>query len=322
MPPADWVGTNQPTFGFVHRGRLWGGGNANDPHRLYYSPVNNHSAVNDGSISIFSGEGEYISGAISFRGLIIVFKYPKGVYAVNTESFDIAQWSVSRISPHVGLAGPRALTLVDNDVLFIDQTAQVNPVSAVEEFGNLATQNLSSALDVDAYLRERFNLDRIPFARSIFYTAKRRVEFAMPTASSSINDDRLIVDYNIPERPRFLENDRDECLDIWLRKDVDGIQRPVVSDNSGFIWLLDRESRTKDGQGYSAEFTTLSTDFAYLDSRLANTRKNGQFLEVSFQPTGQHSLMVDVLWDDVLTQTINFQLGTTSGALGDFVLGF
>ena len=42
-PPADWSAANQPTCGANHEGRIWGAGNANDPHRVYYSTQTNHA---------------------------------------------------------------------------------------------------------------------------------------------------------------------------------------------------------------------------------------------------------------------------------------
>ena len=106
-PPADWTGTNQPTFGILHEGRLWGGGNGNDPHRLYYSDTGNHENMTggvSGSISIYPGEGEKLVGAISYRGAIVAFKYPIGIYVVDTSSVTVADWKVNRISGSLGCA--------------------------------------------------------------------------------------------------------------------------------------------------------------------------------------------------------------------------
>lgn len=323
-PPSDWSGTNQPTFGLIHKDRLWGGGNANDPHRLYYSRTTDHEKMASGgagSISVYPGEGEYLIGAISFKGVIIAFKYPTGVYLVDTTNSTISNWSVSRISSNIGLAGPRALTLIDNDVVFVQPGGQINIVSALEEFGNLGTQSLSSALDMDEYIRENINLAQLGKAKMIFYAAKRRVEIAMTSSSSTTNDTRMIIDYNEPQRPRFLESPRDTALDLWLKKDSDGIPRPTIGDDAGFVWNLDQSTRSKDGGAYSAELRTINTDFSYQDSRLANIRKNGMALELVFVPKGDWTLEVDVFWDDVLTQTLSFNMGPGGAALGFFVLG-
>lgn len=323
-PPADWASTNQPTFGLIHEGRLWGGGNANDPHRLYYSLTTDHedlTGAGSGSISVFPGEGEYLTGAISFRGLIIAFKYPVGIYIVDTTDPTVANWKVTRLSGSIGLAGPRALVAVDNDVLFAEPSGKINIVSAVQEFGNLGTQSLSSSLDMDEYIRENISTSRYGEIKMIYYTAKRRVEIAMSSASSTTNDTRLIVDYNIPQRPRFLESPRDTVVDLWLRKDSDGIHRPIAGDDAGFVWELDQDDRNKDGAAYAGELRTINTDFSEIDPKLANVRKNGQFLEIVFVPKGNWTLSVDVFWDDVYTQTINFTMGTSGTALGSLVLG-
>ena len=61
-PPADWATTNQPSFGFVHNGRLWGGGNPNDPHRIYGSEVINHENFSPGSV--WAASFNYAAGNI------------------------------------------------------------------------------------------------------------------------------------------------------------------------------------------------------------------------------------------------------------------
>ncbi|MFQ5459389.1 MAG: hypothetical protein ACE5EL_01205, partial [Anaerolineae bacterium] len=73
-PPTDWSGGNQPRSGTIHKNRLWGWGNANDPHRVYYSLAADHedfTTSDAGSISVYPGEGQYIIAGISFRGYIL-----------------------------------------------------------------------------------------------------------------------------------------------------------------------------------------------------------------------------------------------------------
>lgn len=61
-PPADWAGANQPSFGVAHNSRLWGGGNANDPHRIYGSEVINHENFSPGSV--WRASFDYAAGNI------------------------------------------------------------------------------------------------------------------------------------------------------------------------------------------------------------------------------------------------------------------
>src|SRR2546427_5905214 len=96
--PADWaLAANSPSCGAVHQFRLWGGGNANDPNRIYYSTTGDHTdftGAGSGTISVYAGEGRNIVGMVSFKGALIVFKYPRGIYFVDTTDPNVANWSV------------------------------------------------------------------------------------------------------------------------------------------------------------------------------------------------------------------------------------
>jgi hypothetical protein len=86
------------------------------------------------------------------------------------------------------------------------------------------------------------------------------------------------------------------------------------------VWLLDQATKSKDGGGYACEFQTAHINFGYVDPQLETVRKNGQALELTFEPQGDWSLSVDVYWDGDYVQTILFNMGTTGAGLGDFVL--
>jgi hypothetical protein len=106
-----------------------------------------------------------------------------------------------------------------------------------------------------------------------------------------------------------------------MRLDSTNIARPVIGDDAGFVWLLDRDSRTKGGLGYPGEFQTPPDDLSRIDPALATKRKNGDFLELVVEPKGNWNLSVDILWDGTIKQTVVFNMGTTGAAIGSFVLG-
>lgn len=324
-PPADWSGVNQPSFGMIHEGRLWGGGNANDPHRLYYSTTGNHEDLTGsgaGSLSIYPGEGERLVGGLSFNGAIILWKYPLGVYFVDTSDPTSANWKARRLSSAIGGASPHGFTQIDRDVMFIDPTGNIHLLSAVQEFGDAAASSLSQRFDIYSFIQNNINLARLPYARAVYYGAKREVHFALAATGSTTNNFRFVVDLNHENMLRFRYSTRDVCESLWLRKDtVTLVQRLISGDTAGFVWLMDQVLKAKDGAGYVSTFQTPYLDFAYADPLFATNRKIGQFLEVVVEPTGSHDLFVDVLWDGRHVQTINFNLGVIGAALGSFVLG-
>lgn len=322
-------GENYPAFGLIHEGRLWGGGNANDAHRLYYSMTTDHenfTGSGSGTLSIFPGEGEKIVGAMSFKGVIVCWKAPRGVYVVDTTATAVADWKVSRLSFSIGGVSPLGATMIDNDLLFLDDDGNVHLLSSVTEFGNLGTSNLSQVTEMNPFIRDNVNLAKLSRSQSVFYPAKREAHFAIAGTGSTVNNRRLVVDFNVPNRPRFRWSDRDVSEAIWLRKDSDGIPRLTIGDDAGFVWKLDQEDRGKDAGAYSSEFETGQLDFGHLDPQLASKRKLGDFLELVFEPVGNHEVDVAIKWDGDVKQNLSYLMQETgskigTGSLGGFILG-
>ena len=318
-PPADWSGSTQPKVGLIHEGRLWGFLR----NRAYYSLATNHedfTTADAGDLAVFPGESEEIIAAQSFRGLLVIWKKPTGIYLIDTSSATLAQWRVTRMSSSTGAPSPQSAIQVDSDVLFMDQNANFHLLSGVEQFGDISSRNLSQLSDMGPFLRENLNLNMLSNARGIYYPAKREAHFAVAGTGSSTNTRRVVVDFNILTKPRFRFSTRDTAESLWLRKDSEGIPRPVYGDDTGFVRDMDRASRSHDGAGYLGEWQTPHSDFSEVDPKLGTKRKNGQFLEAVIEPTGNFNLSVDVLWDGVITQTVTFNLGESGSSLGSFVL--
>lgn len=321
-PPADWSGGNQPLVGAIHESRLWGAGNLNDPHRVYYSTLTSHedfTGANSGSISIFPGEGERIIGLMSFKGLLIVWKYPKGIYYIDTTDPNVANWKVRRITLATGGVSPLGQIIIDNDVLYLDAQGNFQFLSATQEFGNMAVNNLSQRFQINTFLRDNVNISVLNTVRAVYYGHKREAHFVMTALGTSVNNRRMVIDFN-GEVPRFRFSDRDVNVSIWMRQDNDMIQRPVIGDDAGTVWKLDQPARSKNSSGYTGQFQTAQIDFSHIDIKYGVKRKNGQFLELVAEPKGNWNLAVDIQWDGVTTQTVQFQMGTTGAALGSFVL--
>lgn len=323
-PPADWSGTSQPSFGLNHEDRIWGGGNSNDPHRLYSSRTADHENFIDGDsvqISVFPGEGEKIVAAVSFKGVMIVFKFPSGIYVVDTTNVTVANWRVDRLTPKLGSVSALSAVVIDDDVLYMDQAANLHLISATREFGNFRSSALSDIADMGPFLRNNLNLGQLAKVQSVFYEAKREVHITVAGTGSTVNNRRLVVDFNRPDLPRFRFSDRDIAVSLWLKKDSNGVERLTMGDDAGFIFNLDQESRSNIGVGYNGEFRTANDDLSRLDPRFGTIRKEGRFLELVVEPKGDFDLSVDIYWDDEVTQTVQFNMGEGGSTLGTFVLG-
>lgn len=322
-PASDWSSTF-PTFGLQHDGRLWAGGHADDPHRIYYSQPGDHenfTGSGSGSISIYPGEGLRLAGGISFRGLLILFKYPRGIYVVHTQDATPANWSISRISEAVGTINQHTIVSIDNEVIYMDQAGMLHALSATDVAGDVNTGNISLQVDWHTYVRQNINLVFIHKTQGAWYPGKQQIWFTIPALSSAVNNRRIIVDFSDPQiKPRFYPSDRDSFASLWVRPDILGLPIPAGGDYSGFVWQLDRDARHKDGAAYEARLETSNTDLGFVDQKLATVNKSGQFLELVSEPQGDWDLTVEVWWDDILTNTVLYNMGVEGAPLDSFVL--
>lgn len=314
-PAADWASA-YPTFGFIHAGggfnaaRLFAGGNSNDPHRVYYSAATDHddfTGTGSGSISIFPGVGEKLVGGVSWRGVAVFFKR-KGIYLLDTSV--ITDPLVKQLSTSVGAAGAGCILQIENDVLFMSPTGSIHALSAVQEFGDAETSNLTAIEEIDEWIRRNVNLSLLHLTRSVWYPAKREAHFCVAAASSTTLNRRIILDLSQPGNIRFRIGTRDTIYSIWTRDDSAGVPRPLYGDGVGFVYEMDQESRTIDEDAFkSVIFSTpddLSTQIG--DLRSATKNKNGQFLELIAAPADSTSITVQVWWDEQYHETVTFNL--------------
>lgn len=306
--PADWAAPNWPSFGAVHEGRLWGGGNRNDPHRLYYTQTTNHkdwTGTGSGSISVYPGEGQALIGIIAFKGLLIAFKR-RGIYYVDTRAPDTANWVVDRLTSAVGLASPlAAVNIGENDaILWMDTQGVFRLAQGVLEFGNVRTNRLLVAQDIAAYIRREFELGRLDKVQGVYYPHKDQAHFVVTNKGDGINNRRLVLDFQTAP-PRVSVSSRDVNEAIFLRRGTDGMARPTVGDDTGTVWDIDTSTRNKDGLAYTGQIQVPATDLGFLDPDIATKTKNGQFIEIMMDPG--ETAEVDIYWDFVLTQTVAVQ---------------
>lgn len=337
-PPADWAGDgNYPTFGCVHQQRMFAGGNASDPHRLYYSSITDHQTFTGtgagaaGTIPVYPGQGEKLIAAYSVRGALILWKYPVGIYVLQTQDPDPTTWSVEVLSLAVGGLNANTVVQIENDVLFLDRHGMVHSLTATNDFGDFNTGNISDLNDMQPFMKEETNRLFLHRAHGLYYTNKRQAWFYVPRKGFENPNLRiqLGIEHNAQSDgtasgivPRFFLSRRDQASSSWLRPDeVEGIPKPVIGEDDGCIYLLDQDAKNKHGEGYPIEFSTSNTDFAFVDQSLATKQKNGEFMEIVYEPDeGEAALSVDVFWDDRWYDNIIFNLGGAGVALDVFVL--
>lgn len=320
-PAADWTAAF-PTFSVMHNLRHFAGGNSSDPHRIYYTGIADHQDfAGGGTLAIYPGEGERLVAGYSFNNLLILWKYPTGIYIVDTSNASPASWSVSKFSQNVGTLSGSVIVPGPMDCFYMDHVGNVHSMGATQKFGDVYTSDVGKASFIDQFIRDRINLNNIRRAVGIWYAAKQQLWYALPVGSVDDNTLRLMSDMPQAGSARFFMSERDTCVSMWMHPDAFNIPRPMAGDDLGFIYRLDSPSLDKAGAAYPMAFTTADNDMSFLDPSLAAKNKIFQFLEVVIEPSGDFDLNVEVSIDGVLTSTVNFTLGGGGAVLGEFLLG-
>lgn len=323
-PPSDWASAF-PTCGVLHGNRIFGAGNGSDPHRIYYTPITNHlvyTGVGSGSLPIYPGEGTVIAGMVSFRGLLVVWKFPKGIYTVDTRAVDPSAWVVQPVTRAIGSVNQHSIVPIENDIMYMDAAGFFHLLSATNDLGNVLTSNISEQVaQLGHWLRQNISLANIRRSHAVWYGARRKAWFMIPLAGSNIPNVRITVDMNDTEvGPRFLTHRRDSAVSMWVRPSADKVERPVQGDNVGFIRLMDRDARNKDGLAYTMQFETANTDFAFATNELNTKVKNFQFLEITADLVKNTTFQVIPFIDNLAQSPILFSLGGESVGLDSFQL--
>jgi len=248
--------------------------------------------------------------------LLIVWKYPRGIYQVDTRDPDPTQWSVYRLTLAWGAINSATQANIGNDVFFLDPQGEFQLLSAAQELGETRGQSLSSALQLQEWIRSHVNLNAIRRSRMAYYARRQQVHVGVCTPETDLNDLRLVWDFSRPDRPRMTESPRDGCTALWVARDPIE-QRLAAGDAFGFVWILDWPGTTRDGLGYDGRLQTMWSDLG-----AGTRRKNAQFLTLEFAPVGNWQVDVKVWWDGQIVNTIPVQLTSPVGLyLGSWILG-
>lgn len=315
-PTPDWS-TVKPRWAFQHNGRMYAGGKS---HNVYASVLGNHEDYTTGAgglvFNIYPGEGEYLVGGTSWRGRAYFFKYPKGIYYLDDNSFDLADWQVKRLSYYVGAVGPGAIIQAADEVVFVSPDSYFHTLSSVQEFGD-AKSSAIMPNELGTFIRENVNTSRLEWVQSVFYPQKRKIMFGFSGVGSSVNNIIIGLDAHRMGGTQGYKSSRDECEALGLYRDPDTlVAKPLAGNSDGFVYVLDQETRSKDDAGYDSNFLTRNMELFEGGMMNANLKE----LQIEFVAAGVWNVNVDVYLDGEFSQTCTFVMQGIGAVLGAFVL--
>lgn len=317
LPAADWSLKNQPYFGIVFLNRVWAFGNQNFPHLMYASNVTNHEDFSTfGStlqVNVFPGDSERLITGNVFKQRLMVFKRPFGGYFIDTS--DPTAPIPEKLLDSFGASSQACSIQVIDDLWVGNTTGTISSLAATNALGGLQQDDVVKNMKCFRYLSENTNPLSGSDQRALWYEAKKMALFSYHSPSGTFPNRIFTIDFQ-SGRPRATFSDKDQPSCMALVKDISYVQRPFYGAMDGFIYQMDQEDRNVGGNGennagghaYTMNFQIPYLDFSFVDRKYAETTKNFDFLEITFEPTGNWDLLADVYLDNVFSETLSFNL--------------
>jgi hypothetical protein len=338
-PALDWA-TSYPTFGLIYRSRLWCFGNSNLPDFLYASkfadfenfvPGSTPSTADPKFFDIFPGEGLGISGAFVFKNRLFICKRPKGLFQLNDDDPNPDFWYFTRVNEDFGLASPHSIAQIFDDALMFNSQGTVTLLSAAFQLGDIESADLFNNSAVERYFRQYISGYGLQYTKAMYYPDKKQIYFSAQSKSGAKSDTIITIDMFGKEGQIYV-GDKDDPNFFGLITDDAGISRPHYCSDDGNIYSIDSRNRLAKNYelgpytvaGYSDElYTELNPlvgntyemiaqtphmDFGFADQNVSTRTKRFDFLELSFQPTGDWVVYADIYIDSEFKETIQFNL--------------
>lgn len=308
-PALDWTLSLQPTFGIVFQNRLWAFGNRNQPHFLYGSNVEDQEDFQTLAaaifVPVFPGDSERIMSACNYKGRFTVFKYPFGYYFIDTT--DPTAPIPQKLGDSFGAASQTSIVQPLDDLWVGNSSGSITSLQATLNLGGLQQGDVIKNTKFFNYILENVAPLKDLGQFAIWYEAKKMAMFTYHSPSGTDPNRILIIDFQ-SGRPRAVFTTKDQPNCLGLVKDITRVQRPFYGANDGYLYAMDDSNRNVGGNAYSMTFQVPYLDFGFVDRHLAERNKNFDFLEITFEPTGNWSLFGDVYIDNKFIETVEFNV--------------
>ena len=317
-PSTDWATTNYPRVGVIHQNRHWVFSKQNS----YASNSGDHEDFVNATFTdpVFPGEGGDIIGAYVFKGRLFCFKEGGFVYYLNDLDTDSDLWSWQKLSSNFGLSAPNAICEPINDFWIGNTTGTVTSFTAADSpLASVSAADIFKQMKIETYVRGNTNRAGINQQHALYYPEKKQAFFTYRSTYKTENDMLICVDVGADNpRTSFLIKGSPQCL--ALRKDVNGIERPIYGDADGNIHLMDYMDRLEGADSYEGKFQLSHMDFRFADQSLANKQKQFTYLAVTYVPQSSGNLSCDYLIDGKYINTVSFPMVQYDGPQLDYLL--
>jgi hypothetical protein len=294
--PKSWDGTTAqnlagtpPTFSFSceHLNYVFAAGDKANPSRLYYCVAftpNDWVGSGSGHIDLSPSDGDAITGIISFRDQLFVFKGPhKGSIHRISGSAPTGDdpFARSTFVKGMGAVNHNSLVSYQNDVGFMWSDGTVRSLSATQQYGDYNESTASEP--INTWIRDHVNRSQLRKAYAVNWPEYGIVLYALPVDGSAVNNIVIMMDYRFspPRWAKWSSYNMITSLAQAVDESGGSSMRTVIAGcRDGFMRTLGNTSRTLDGTA-SIPYNVLTP---YLDYDLPDQMKTLEGASICFNP--------------------------------------
>jgi len=303
-----------PNFSFSvhHKNHQFAAGVFTNPSRLYFSvPLNPEDWTNtgSGSIDIDPSDGDMITGLISHKDNLWVFKGPNRGSIHRISGSALADWAKVPFVSGLPVPWIHSIFKFGDDIGFITTNGSVHSLKATAAYGDYNQAWLS--YPINKYMQENLNNSRARFFCSATDPNRGQVWLGITPSGQTTNTRYLIMDYRFLSQnetyPRWSYWDSRAFAAIHLVRDV---QRPrlMAGGYDGKVYKLDNTTRSDSGVAINMNVETPS--MTYGDEWLL---KNIVDAGVSLNALNDNSLTFTWFLDGTASGTSTVTQGATGG---------
>jgi len=320
--PLSWDGTTlqnlagtPPNFAFSvkHKNFHWAAGIDATPSRLHFSDqLNPEDWVGglSGTIDIDPNDGDRITGIISHKNELWVFKGPHKGSIHRITGTSQADFSRTTFIEGVGAVWQNTIFRFGDDIGWLWSDGSIRSLNATDAFGDFREASLT--FPIQKYLTEHLNFTRLRHAVATTDGGGGKVFITAAIDSSSTNNVVLALDFRFtPARWSRLPVFKVATVATVL--DADASLRPVTMFGSyeGFVLNWSNSTRSVEGAALSFKVTIPHLDYgfpAHLKTLAAGA--------IGVQPKNDGNVTVGWVRDNNAQQTIAVSQGGSSDVLG------
>lgn len=256
-----------PNFSFSvnHQNHQFAAGVFTNPSRLYYSvPLNpeDWTGGGSGSIDIEPNDGDMITGIISHKDNLWVFKGPNKGSIHRISGTSSSTWARSSFVQGLPVGWVHSIFKYGDDIGFITVNGSVHSLKATAAYGDYNQAWLS--YPIHKYMQESLNNSRTRFFTTATDPNRGQVWIGISPSGQTTNTRYLIMDYRFLSQnetyPRWSYWDNRAFASIHLVRDT-ARPRLMAGGYDGFIYKLDNTSRSDNGSGINMNVQTPSITY-------------------------------------------------------------